>query len=208
MNEAPARPRRAVLRQWLAQAGEAPDTRRALDALAPDGAHGAVLVERLRFGPPETWRGWRAGFGPVAVKLWPAEQAPPPLRPVAHPGVAPLLDQGECWRVFAWIEGRTLRAQDLTAEVVDQVAAALAALHAAGQAHGDLTPANVVVGAAGAVLIDWGEDSAGTPGWRPEHPHDPLDRDRFALARLRCSTAAPPPGNRPAGAPRCPPGRG
>lgn len=208
MTDQPTRPRRAILRQWLARPAE---LRRHLDALAPDGLHGAVLAERLRFGPPETWHGWRAGFGAVAVKLWPAAAPPPPLRPVIHPGVAPLLDQGGNWRMFAWIEGRTLAAAlrqgPMDAQVVDQVADALAALHAAGQTHGDLTPANVVLSTGGAVLIDWGERSTGTPGWRPEHAHDPMERDRFALARLHALIAAPPAGNTPAAAPRCQPGR-
>lgn len=209
MADIPRRPSRAILRQWLARADEFGPQ---LDALPPDGPDGAVLIERLRFGPPETWRGWRAGFGAVVVKLWPPGAAPPPLRPVAHTGVARLLDQGDGWRLFAWVEGRRLLGETVTPELVAQVEEALAALHAAGQAHGDLTPANVVVGAGSAVLIDWGEDCAGTPGWRPDQPHNAMERDRFALARLRGlnarQSAATPAGCTPAAAPRCPPDRG
>lgn len=183
---------RAAARLLLADGS--PAARALLDSLPGEAPHGAVLAERLRFGPPETWRGWRPGFGAVAVKLWPAGAAPPSLVPVDHAGVAALLDQGEGWRVFAWGPGQTLARAVVTPEAVAQVAAALAALHRAGQPHGDLTPANVVVGPGGAVLIDWGEDSAGTPGWRPDGPHDLFARDRFALERLRgCAFPCPPP---------------
>ncbi|MCR6631155.1 MAG: hypothetical protein NVV74_14510 [Magnetospirillum sp.] len=103
-----ARPRRATLRQALAEGGA--EARAALDGLAADGPHGAVLVERLRFGPPETWRGWLPGHGPVAVKLWPADQPQPALPMAIHAGVAPLLAQGPHWRLFAWIAGETLAA--------------------------------------------------------------------------------------------------
>lgn len=187
---------RANARRLLTLADTHPDACRALDALAPDAPCGAVLAERLRFGPPETWLGWRAGIGKVAIKLWPADQAPLPLVAMNHPGVAPLLDQGVGWRMFGWVAGETLAAArrqgPVPPQTADQVAAALAALHAAGQAHGDLTPANVVLGAEGAVLIDWGEDSAGTPGWRPDGPHDAMERDRYGLRRLRALICALP----------------
>lgn len=180
-----------------------------LDALPASGPHGVALAERLRFGPPETWRGWRRGRGWVAVKLWPAGTVLPPLAPVDHPGVAPLLGQGPDWRVFGWVAGETLatalRRGPVAPQVLDAVARAVAALHGAGLAHGDLKPANVVLPpGGGAALIDWGEDSAGTPGWRPAGPHDAQGRDLYALARL---TSAPPAGNRPEAAHRCPPGR-
>lgn len=192
----PSARRRATARRLLTLADADPDACRALDALAPDAPCGAVLAERLRFGPPETWLGWRPGIGKVAVKLWPADQARPPLVAVDHPGVAPLLDQGAGWRLFAWAAGETLAAAlrrgPAPPQTAGQVAAALAALHAAGQTHGDLTPANVVLGAGGAVLIDWGEDSAGTPGWRPDGPHDAMERDGYGLRRLRALISAPP----------------
>lgn len=186
--------RRADARLLLARADSDAAARAALDALPPDAPGDTTLIERLRFGPPETWLGWRAGLGRVAIKLWPAEQAPPPLAAVTHPGVAPLLDQGAGWRLFAWVPGptlaRALRDGAVSAEIVDHIAAALAALHGAGLVHGDLNPANVVVGAHGAVLIDWGEDSAGTPGWRPAGPHDARERDLYGLRRLRALISA------------------
>lgn len=182
---------RAAARLLLADGSAA--ARALLDALPAEAPHGAVLAERLRFGPPETWRGWRPGFGAVAVKLWPAGLASSPLVPVNHAGVARLVDQGAGWRLFAWVPGETLARASVTAEAVAQVETALAALHRAGQAHGDLTPANVALGPRGAVLIDWGEHSAGTPGWRPDRPHDLFARDRFALERLRASAFPCPP---------------
>lgn len=178
-----------------------------LDSLPCHGGHGAVLAERLRFGPPETWRGWRRGDGKVAVKLWPETvPAPAPLAAVVHPGLAPLLAEGRRWRMFSWIEGETLaallrRAMPLDGlTILSGIDEAMTALHEAGQAHGDLTPANVVIAGDGRpVLIDWGEEAAGTPGWCPEGPHDALARDSHGLARLTALlvSGAPPAANRP-----------
>jgi hypothetical protein len=156
--------------------------------------HGAVPVERLRFGPPETWRAWHPDHGPAALKLWPDPSAPPDhprllARRAAfrHPRVAPLLAWGAGWHLSGWIEGRALSGwRGPNRQVADDVAEGLAALHRAGLHHGDLTPANVVVTPAGrAVLVDWGEVGAGTPGWRGPLPLPPRWRDRLALMKLR-----------------------
>lgn len=158
-----------------------------LAGLATDGAHGCVMVERLRFGPPETWAGWHPAHGRVALKVWPrAGEVPTRLAAglaLRHAGVAPLLAVGEAWAVWGWGEGETLR-PPVSPAVVDAIAAALAALHDAGLAHGDLKPANIVVAAGRPVLIDWGEDGAGTPGWRPAAAHSARSRDLWALERL------------------------
>lgn len=193
--------RRATARRLLVMADDDASARAALDALEADAPCGAVLAERLRFGPPETWLGWRAGLGRMAVKLWPTGTTLAPLRTVEHPGVAALLGQGANWRVFGWVAGHTLAAALREGSAppgsFHQIAAALAALHASGQSHGDLTPANVVLGRHGPVLIDWGEDCAGTPGWRPEAPHDAQARDAYGLLRLSEVLSARPAGHIP-----------
>ena len=62
---------------------------------------------------------------------------------------------------------------EAAARLLAPVAGALAAIHAAGWVHGDVSPANVVVGPSGAVLVDLGEArpaasvgrAVGTPGF-------------------------------------------
>lgn len=182
---------RAAARMLLAIVGSEADA--LLDGLPPDGPHGAAFAERLRFGPPETWLGWKRGTGRVAVKLFPAGMAMPPDLPARaafhHPGVAPLLAWGSDWTVHAWAAGRSLAAARRNGaaapDCLTAITEAVAALHGAGLAHGDLTPANIILTGHGAVLIDWGEDAAGTPGWRPDGPHGAVERDLFALGKLR-----------------------
>lgn len=177
---------KAELRRRLAT-GECAAT--LLDSLAADGPHGTVLIERLRFGPPETWFAWLKGTGRVSLKLFPAgaqrSQDPIARASFRHELVAPLLAWNEDWTISAWIDGRRLAPLPVASTVFQQICAAVAALHRAGLAHGDLKPANVVIAAHGPVLIDWGEITAGTPGWRPATPHSLLDRDLFALERMR-----------------------
>jgi len=185
--------RRAAARRLLALCDDPANAAEAASLLTglAEPPHGAALAERLRFGPPETWAGWHPGHGRVAVKLG-AVVAPAAFR---HPGVAPPLAWGAGWAVHAWIAGKTLAAAPPAdpARVLAEVAAAVAALHCAGLAHGDLTPANVVVQpGGGAVLIDWGEETAGTPGWRPQGPATPAQRDSFGLDRLRDHLGLPP----------------
>ncbi|MEM9655147.1 MAG: serine/threonine-protein kinase [Actinomycetota bacterium] len=128
-------------------------------------------VARGRSG--EVFRATTAGGSAVAIKVHEraadgrleAER----LSAVAHPGVAPLLDRGvtengRVWLALPWIEGATLGhhlsvGQPLTLDrtrlLVNDLAAAIDALHAAGLVHGDLSPDNVLIDGNGRpVLID------------------------------------------------------
>lgn len=185
--------RLAAVRRLLADGSAAARAR--LSDLSPDGPGGTVLAERLRFGPPETWMAWRRDWGRVTLKLASPGAAAEARAAFRHPGVAPLLGWGAGWTAHAWIDGMTLAAAlrlgPAPPETLAAIAVAVAALHAAGLAHGDLTPSNIVQSAAGPVLIDWGEDTAGTPGWRPDGSGtSPAERDLFALDRLRERLAA------------------
>src|SRR5438093_5581228 len=89
---------------------------------------------------------------------------------VVHPNVVTVFDEGrdgaDTFMVMELVPGKTLR--DLVAErgplpphevsrIVSQVAAALAAAHAAGAVHCDVKPANVIVDRQGlAKLTDFG----------------------------------------------------
>jgi len=101
---------------------------------------------------------------------------------VDSPWVAPLLDVGALTQeatvlgerfergvpflVFPWEEGETLAERavglqpaarrELAQTVARDIGAALADLHGVGSAHGDIKPQNIVLGAAGARLIDFG----------------------------------------------------
>ncbi len=189
-----ARGRRLAAVRGLLANGSATALARLAD-LPPDGPGGTVLAERLRFGPPETWMAWRRDWGRVALKLAPPGTVADARAAFRHPGVAPLLGWGGGWTAHAWIDGSTLatalRLGPAPPGTLAAIAEAIAVLHAAGLAHGDLTPSNIVLSMAGPVLIDWGEDSAGTPGWRPDgNGAAPADRDLFALDRLRELLAA------------------
>jgi protein kinase-like protein len=105
----------------------------------------------------------------VAVKLLRDEYATPDVRRrlrdearragrVSHPGVVKVLDVGEqddrTWLVMELVDGPSLQEvldrdgalpPALGAELIGQAADALAAIHAAGLAHGDLKPANVLL---------------------------------------------------------------
>jgi tRNA A-37 threonylcarbamoyl transferase component Bud32/beta-lactam-binding protein with PASTA domain len=93
---------------------------------------------------------------------------------VHHPGVAQIYDYDDCstthggmaFIVMEFIEGRSLAdllredgrlPVDQVMSVVQQVAEALAAAHAAGVVHRDLKPANIMLTTTGrAVLVDFG----------------------------------------------------
>jgi serine/threonine protein kinase len=132
-----------------------------------------------------------------------------------HPGIVPVHDighlaDGRIFYVMKYVQGRTLRehAPALLTEsarltVFERVAEAVAFAHAQGVVHRDLTPANVMVGRFGEVLVmDWGvaklmgQTSAspmgrvGTPGFMsPEQASGAADAagpasDVYALGAL------------------------
>jgi hypothetical protein len=143
---------------------------------------------------------------------------------LAHAGIATVYAleeiEGELYLVSEYVPGPTLRRMldtgrldpALVLDVATQLARALAAAHAQGVVHGDLTPANVVRTAAGVVkILDFGvarvgggdpaEDAAGrrvpaagTPGYMaPEQIRDgevTFRTDLFAFGVLVYELAA------------------
>ncbi|MFE5566453.1 serine/threonine-protein kinase [Amycolatopsis japonica] len=152
-----------------------------------------TLLEKLGGdGTAVLWRGEDGPDGPrVAIKELPLPTHEPArverlketaLVAVDHPSVVPVRDvvvaDGSAFIVMDPVEGRTL--EDLTSEgalpprfVADiggKVLGALAAAHTAGVVHGDVRPANILVGPDGAVkLTGFGIakalDPAGTPAF-------------------------------------------
>ena len=134
------------------------------------------------------------------------------LMAVRHPAVPRVLDaeldDDDTFVVFEYIEGECLadevaargplEGEDL-AHCAERIAGALEAAHAAGLVHRDVTPSNVMMSPAGAVLIDFGlshraEDSrltreglvSGTAGYVAPEVIDGaepgVDADRWAWA--------------------------
>ncbi|MGK4594808.1 serine/threonine-protein kinase [Amycolatopsis sp. w19] len=152
-----------------------------------------TLLEKLAGdGTAVLWRGEDGPDGPrVAIKELPLTTHEPArverfkevaLVAVDHPSVVPVRDvvvaDGSAFIVMDPVEGRTL--EDLTSEgalpprfVADigrKVLGALAAAHTAGVVHGDVRPANILVGPDGAVkLTGFGIakalDPVGTPAF-------------------------------------------
>ncbi|HET7899584.1 MAG TPA: protein kinase, partial [Candidatus Nanopelagicales bacterium] len=117
-------------------------------------------------------------------------------------GVARLVDADDAadrpWLAWEYIPGPSLQtraagaplAPDQVDVVARELATALAQLHAAGYAHCDVKPANVVLGPDGLRLVDLGlvhgiregapEVAMGSPGWSPPEQGSP-DRDGRAV---------------------------
>jgi serine/threonine protein kinase len=107
------------------------------------------------------------GFTPEARARFAREVAA--ARKVTHPGVQAVVDADaeavRPWLAMALVDGPTL-GQRVTADgpvigpelhdLATGLAEALAAVHAAGVLHRDVSPANVVLGADGPVLVDFG----------------------------------------------------
>jgi serine/threonine protein kinase len=141
------------------------------------------LVERLGAGGMSVvWRGYDEVLGrPVAVKLLAAEMARDPdlrgrvLREaraaarLSHPHITNVYDYGEAadgtpYVVMELVDGQSL-AQRIASgpvpwrsavRVAAQVASALAAAHAQGLVHRDVTPANVMLSRGGVKVVDFG----------------------------------------------------
>jgi len=91
------------------------------------------------------------------------------LQALRHPAVPRVLDaeldDDDAFVVFEFIDGPSLSQHvrsrgplpaSQVAELASALASALAAVHAAGVVHRDVTPANVLLGRTGPVLIDFG----------------------------------------------------
>jgi serine/threonine protein kinase len=120
-----------------------------------------------------------------------------------HPAIVPVHDVGELpdGRVFyamKLVRGETLDAyarQHNLPELVRiflRVCEAVAFAHAAGIAHRDLKPQNVMIGEFGSVLVmDWGlatlgdeRTAGGTPGFIPPNASTPAGADVYALGAM------------------------
>ncbi|OLE23202.1 MAG: hypothetical protein AUG44_22780 [Actinobacteria bacterium 13_1_20CM_3_71_11] len=141
-------------------------------------------MERLGAGGMSVvWRGYDEVLGrPVAVKLLNADLArDPDLRGrvrrearaaarLSHPNITNVYDYGEApdgtpYVVMELIDGQSL-AQRMAStgplpwgsavRVAGQVASALAAAHARGLVHRDVTPANVMLSRTGVKVVDFG----------------------------------------------------
>lgn len=210
--------------------------------LAPGtGIGGYTVVSPLGTGGMGTVYRALDGEGlPVALKLLHPEAGADPvartrltrevqaLQRLRHPAVARVLDaeadSTEAFLVTELVEGRSLDEHvrragplpaDELADLAEQLAGALAAVHAAGVVHRDLKPSNVMVTAHGPVLIDFGIAATGdtrvtsaglvpgTPGYlAPElldgaEPAPSSDHWGLAAVLVFAATGRPPFGTGP-----------
>jgi len=99
------------------------------------------------------------------------------LGTISHPALVPVLDLVDHPEapalVLGWADGGSLTdlvadgpvTGDVVLHLARPLAAALDALHRAGVAHLDVSPGNVLLAAAGPLLIDPAPPGAGTPGY-------------------------------------------
>lgn len=129
-----------------------------------------TLLERLDpAGPGELYRARDTRLGrTVTVRLLPGELTPDAraraalleqaqaIRSLSHPNITTLFDAGEhegrCYLVFEFLKGRSLRAEmggvmnvRRAVEIATHLADAVGDAHAAGFAHGGLSPETVVI---------------------------------------------------------------
>ncbi|MCA9538260.1 MAG: AAA family ATPase [Myxococcales bacterium] len=112
------------------------------------------------------------------------------LAALAQPGIARLIERGETngrpWYAMAYVRGPTLgravagRRLAERLPLLVELCLILDRLHRAGGVHRDVKPANVIVGAAGPVLIDFGllvriGGGRGQPGWARDAVHGAPD---------------------------------
>jgi len=145
---------------------------------------GRYRLEELigRGGTGEVWRGYdlRPGW-PVAIKILSPQVADAAVRErfameartaarVVHPNVVTVLDMGEHedrpYLVMEWLTGRDLAAElaelgplsvSEACHLIRQAALGLDAAHRAGVVHRDVKPANLHLGAGGALkVLDFG----------------------------------------------------
>ena len=148
------------------------------------------------------------GRGPAGLVA--ARQRLEALRRVEHPSLSvptglELAESGEVLARSARAPGTDLAtlmrmrdglAAGECATVGAAIGGALAALHAGGLAHGDVSPANIVVSGRRAVLVDVlagaGVDERGTPGFAaPERPvAATAPADVFSLGRVLLAVAS------------------
>jgi eukaryotic-like serine/threonine-protein kinase len=134
------------------------------------------LIEQAAQGGSSTvWRGYDEKlYRPVAVKIlndpaahWNSSEATKLAR-LNHPHIATVFDVGKSagrhYLVTELVDGRELAGTlsvgpmpwPAAVSCCAQIASALAAVHARGLVHRDVTPANIMLTATGAKLIDFG----------------------------------------------------
>ncbi|HEY8146569.1 MAG TPA: serine/threonine-protein kinase, partial [Kofleriaceae bacterium] len=155
------------------------------DTLPPGACAGDYVIERRvgRGGMGSVYAAVHSRLGRrAAVKVMAADLGRDPafvrrfaleasaIERVSHPNIVQSygfgqLEDGRCYYAMEWLEGETLsarlgrgplRAAEIMA-VLDGVAAALAAIHAGGVVHRDLTPGNLfLVRGGGVKVVDFG----------------------------------------------------
>jgi hypothetical protein len=155
-----------------------------------DSALGVETRERVVGHGPEALEWARRRSAALAEVLHPGVLAPTELRR-EHDGsviaIMPRID-GDDVGALLLARGGLSVGECVTLGVA--VADALAAMHRAGLAHGDVSPANIMVGAASVTLVDTmgapGTWEAGTPGYQaPERDSGAsAPADVFALGKV------------------------